>query len=84
MKPPQLRYRVPTTEGPPPIGAIIMGRGKQVRRGYRVLAAVKTKAAMVMLGVTTWRVSVERMSREAAQEEIDAGAPRWSITWDKR
>lgn len=81
---PQIRYRCPTAGGPPPIGAIIMSKGPRARCGYRVLGAVKTKSAMVMVGITTWRVSVERMSVAAAREEVAAGAAHWEIVWDKR
>jgi hypothetical protein len=80
---PTLRYRCPTVDGPPQIGTILMGEGPRVRRGYRVLSAVRGKG-IAALGVVTWRLHVERMSRERAQGEIDAGTPYWNIVWDKR
>lgn len=82
-KVPTLRYRCPTTDGAPPIGLILMGTGARVRRGYRVLAAIRGKG-MPGLGVVTWRLHVERMSKERASEEIAAGVPHWNIVWDKR
>lgn len=81
---PQIRYRCPTTRGQPPTGAIVMADGPRVRRGCRILKAVKVRSSMVMLGMVTWRLSVESMSSAAAREEIAAGAPHWGIKWDRR
>lgn len=81
---PTLRYRCPMVDGPPQIGLILMGTGPRVRRGYRVLSATRGKGGMIGLGVVTWRLHVERMSKERAQGEIDAGTPHWDIIWDKR
>jgi hypothetical protein len=40
-----LRFRVPSEQGPPLPGHIIMGYGPRVRRGYRVMSAVASRAA---------------------------------------
>jgi hypothetical protein len=61
-----------------------MGDGPRVRRGYRILSAVKGKTTLPGLGVTTWRLHVEPMAAARARDEIDAGVPHWSIRWDAR
>lgn len=81
---PTIRYRCPTIEGGPMAGHIVMGDGPRVRRAYRVLAAVKTRAGLPALGCCTWRLSVEPMSATAGRAEIEAGVPRWGIVWDVR
>lgn len=82
-KPPVIRYHCPVTWEAPHIGLILMGTGPRVRRGYRVLSANRSKGAAGADEVM-WRLHVERMSKERAQAEIDAGTPHWSIVWDKR
>jgi hypothetical protein len=79
-----IRYRCPDAWGGPPIGLILMGDGKRVRRAYLVLGAKKAKSSSAGLGVTTWRLTVESMSAERGREEIAAGCPHWSIVWDSR
>lgn len=82
---PTLRYRTPAADGPPPVGAILMGDGPKVRRGYRILTATRTKSSsLIGLGVCTWKLLVEPMGAETARREIEAGAPHWSLVWDKR
>lgn len=81
---PVIRYRTPTAGGPPPAGAIVMGTGARVRRGYRVIRAAASKNGIAMLGFQTWRLAVEPMSAEQARAEIAAGAPHWEIVWDRR
>lgn len=81
---PVIRYRLPLVDGQPEIGAILMGDGPRVRRGYRILSATRTRSSLPGLGVCTWKLQVEPMSAAAARSEIDAGAPSWSIQWDKR
>ncbi len=65
-------------------GHIIMGHGARVRRGYRVLGAVASRTGVAALGITAWKVSVEPLSKAAAQAEVEAGCPRWGLTWDPR
>ena len=79
-----LRYRSPTTEGAPPVGAIMMGDGPRVRRAYRVLGAVRSAGGIAALGFTHWRVTVEPMIADRGREEINAGSPWWGLKWDKR
>jgi hypothetical protein len=84
VKRPTLRYRCPFVDGPPPIGCILMGKGPRVRRGYRILGAARAKSAIVGLGVVTWKLHVESMPSSRARAEIEAGAPYWTIVWDRR
>ena len=80
-----LRYRAPTSHGAPPIGAILMGTGPRVRRGYRVTApAVRVPLGAKAMGFTRWRLRVEPMGAAAARADIDAGAPHWGLRWDRR
>lgn len=81
---PTIRYRCPLEDGPPAVGTILMGDGPRVRRAYRILNATRTKSAIVGLGVCTWKLQVEPMSAASGREEIEGGAPFWSIKWDKR
>lgn len=81
---PTISYRCPIEYGAPLMGTIVMGRGPRTRCAYRVLGARKVRSAVVAIGVVTWKLAVERMSAAAGREEIDAGAPFWSIKWDKR
>ena len=80
---PFIRYRLPTVQGPPLPGLIIMGTGRGVRSAYVVLGAVRTNGTPG-LGVTTWRVTVERMSAAAGRAAIAAGMPHADIRWDRR
>lgn len=84
MKAKTLRYRAPLADGPPPVGAILMGDGPRTRRGYRILGVRKSKSSQPALGVTTWRLTVESMPKERAMEDVDAGVPWWSLVWDSR
>jgi hypothetical protein len=84
LKPKTLRYRAPFTDGPPMVGTILMGEGERVRRGYRILGVKRSKTTKPALGVTTWRLAVESMPKAVAISEIKAGAPYWSIVWDRR
>jgi hypothetical protein len=79
-----LRLRCPVAHGHPTPGCIVMGTGLRVRRAYRVLAATKVKSTVVMLGIWTWRLTVEGMSAERGKAEIAAGHPHWTINWDRR
>lgn len=84
MRTKTLRYRAPFTDGPPMVGTILMGESERTRRGYRILGVKLSKSGQPALGVTTWRLAVEAMSKAAAIAEIKAGAPYWSIVWDSR
>lgn len=78
-----IRYRCQATLGAPLPGSIVMGTSDRVRRAFRVLGARRVEG-MAALGVATWRLAVEPMSADAGRAEIAAGAPFWSIRWDRR
>jgi hypothetical protein len=61
-----------------------MGDGPRVRRGYRILAATRTKGSLPAFGVATWKLHVEPMAKARALAEVEAGAPHWNIVWDRR
>jgi len=80
----KIRYRVPTIEGAPLPGSIIMGDGPRVRRAYRVLGAKASRGGLVALGCTTWSLTVESLSADAGRAEIANGCQSWGIVWDSR
>lgn len=78
-----LRYRAPAVLIAPPPGAILMGEGPRVKRAYCVLGSRRAKG-VAALGIATWALTVEPMSAARGRDEIAAGAPHWSIVWDRR
>jgi hypothetical protein len=81
---PVISYRMPASDGPPPIGAILMGDGPRVRRSYRILSARRVNSRVNPFSEVTWKLTVERMSLAAGRDEIAAGMPWRTIVWDKR
>lgn len=88
-RPPSISYRMPADDGPPPIGAILMGTGPRVRRAYRILTVRQVRPGWLRHDgrggyEITWKLAVESMSAERGRQEIAEGTPDGTIVWDRR
>lgn len=76
-------------DGVPSPGDIIMGTTARTKRAYRILTVKQAlRGRLLSIGdgeyAATWHLTVEPMSAARGREEIAAGAPSWSLVWDKR